>query len=114
MNTATIAAPSNVTPFVQNLKVQQPKQQTAKEATSSSEYSFSRAAEPAFPPRKLLPPGESGLFLPTRRSKAADYGKMFPNGNKCAVFSLISLNIPVRDISCAKTRLALLIFPHGN
>jgi len=32
MNTATIAAPSNVTPFTQNLETQQPKQQTAKEA----------------------------------------------------------------------------------
>lgn len=32
MNTATITATSNVTPFVQNPKTQQPKQQTAKEA----------------------------------------------------------------------------------
>jgi hypothetical protein len=29
MNTATVAASSNVTPFAQNLKMQQPKQQTA-------------------------------------------------------------------------------------
>ena len=32
MNTATIVATSNVTPFAQNLKMQQTKQQTAKEA----------------------------------------------------------------------------------
>ena len=36
MNTVTIAAPSNVTPFVQNLKAQQPKQQTAKEAIAAN------------------------------------------------------------------------------
>ena len=36
MNTATIAAPSNVTPFAQNLKMQQPKQQTAKEAIAAN------------------------------------------------------------------------------
>jgi hypothetical protein len=36
MNTATIAAPSNVTPFVQNLKVQQPQQQTAKQAIAAN------------------------------------------------------------------------------
>ena len=36
MNTATIAAPSNVTPFVQNLKMQQQKQQTAKEAIAAN------------------------------------------------------------------------------
>jgi hypothetical protein len=36
MNTAIIAAPSNVTPFVQNLKMQQPKQQTAKEAIAAN------------------------------------------------------------------------------
>jgi len=36
MNTATIAAPSNVTPFAQNLKTQQPKQQTAKEAIAAN------------------------------------------------------------------------------
>jgi hypothetical protein len=36
MNTATIAAPANVTPFVQNLKMQQPKQQTAKEAIAAN------------------------------------------------------------------------------
>ena len=36
MNTATVAAPSNVTPFVQNLKMQQPKQQTAKEAIAAN------------------------------------------------------------------------------
>jgi N-terminal domain of anti-restriction factor ArdC len=36
MNTATIAAPSNVTPFAQNLKAQQPKQQTAKEAIAAN------------------------------------------------------------------------------
>jgi hypothetical protein len=36
MNTATIASPSNVTPFAQNLKVQQPKQQTAKEAIAAN------------------------------------------------------------------------------
>ena len=32
MNTATIATPSNVTPFARNLKMPHPKQQTAKEA----------------------------------------------------------------------------------
>ncbi len=36
MNTATIAAPSNVTPLVQNLKTQQTKQQTAKEAIAAN------------------------------------------------------------------------------
>jgi hypothetical protein len=36
MNTATIAAPSNVTPFTQNLKMPQPKQQTAKEAIAAN------------------------------------------------------------------------------
>jgi hypothetical protein len=36
MNTATIAAPSNVTPFAQNLNMQQTKQQTAKEAIAAS------------------------------------------------------------------------------
>jgi hypothetical protein len=36
MNTATITAPSNGTPFVRNLKVQQPKQQTAKEAIAAN------------------------------------------------------------------------------
>ena len=36
MNTATIAAASNVTPFVQSLKTQQPKQQTAKEAIAAN------------------------------------------------------------------------------
>ena len=36
MNTATIAAPSTITPFVQNLKMQQPKQQTAKEAIAAN------------------------------------------------------------------------------
>jgi antirestriction protein ArdC len=36
MNTATIAAPSNVTPFAQNLKMQQQKQQTAKEAIAAN------------------------------------------------------------------------------
>ena len=36
MNTATIAAPFNVTPFVQNLKMQQTKQQTAKEAIAAN------------------------------------------------------------------------------
>jgi hypothetical protein len=36
MNTATVATPSNVTPFVQNLKMQQPKQQTAKEAIAAN------------------------------------------------------------------------------
>ena len=36
MNTATIAAPSNVTPFIQNLKMQQQKQQTAKEAIAAN------------------------------------------------------------------------------
>ncbi len=36
MNTATVAAQSNVTPFVQNLKMQQPKQQTAKEAIAAN------------------------------------------------------------------------------
>jgi len=36
MTTATIAAPSNITPFAQNLKTQQPKQQTAKEAIAAN------------------------------------------------------------------------------
>jgi hypothetical protein len=36
MNTATIAASSNVTPFAQNLKMQQPKQQTAKDAIAAN------------------------------------------------------------------------------
>ena len=36
MNTATVATASNVTPFVQNLKMQQPKQQTAKEAIAAN------------------------------------------------------------------------------
>jgi antirestriction protein ArdC len=36
MNTATIAALSNVTPFAQNLKMQQQKQQTAKEAIAAN------------------------------------------------------------------------------
>jgi hypothetical protein len=36
MNTATVAASSNVTPFAQNLKMQQPKQQTAKEAIAAN------------------------------------------------------------------------------
>ena len=36
MNIATIAAPSNVTPFTQNLKIQQPKQQAAKEAIAAN------------------------------------------------------------------------------
>ncbi len=36
MNTAAIAAPSTVTPFTQNLKTQQPKQQTAKEAIAAN------------------------------------------------------------------------------
>src|ERR1700733_4737056 len=36
MNTAAIAAPSTVTPFTQNLKPQQPKQQTAKEAIAAN------------------------------------------------------------------------------
>jgi antirestriction protein ArdC len=36
MNTATIAATSNVTTFVQNLKMQQQKQQTAKEAIAAN------------------------------------------------------------------------------
>ena len=36
MNTAAIAATSNVTPFAQNLKAQQPKQQTAKEAIAAN------------------------------------------------------------------------------
>ena len=36
MNTATIAAPSNVTPFTENLKPQQPKQQRAKEAIAAN------------------------------------------------------------------------------
>jgi hypothetical protein len=36
MNTATIATTSNVTPFVQNPKTQQPKQQTAKEAITAN------------------------------------------------------------------------------
>jgi antirestriction protein ArdC len=36
MNTATIAAPSNVTPFAQNCKAQQPKQQTAQEAIAAN------------------------------------------------------------------------------
>jgi len=36
MNTATIAVPSDVTPFAQNLKAQQPKQQTAKEAIAAN------------------------------------------------------------------------------
>ena len=36
MNTATIAATSNLTPFAQNLKTQQPKQQTAKETIAAN------------------------------------------------------------------------------
>jgi hypothetical protein len=36
MNTATIAAPSNVTPFALNLEGQQPKQQTAKEEIAAN------------------------------------------------------------------------------
>ena len=36
MNTATIAAPSNVTPFIQSLKMQQQKQQTATEAIAAN------------------------------------------------------------------------------
>jgi antirestriction protein ArdC len=36
MNTATIAAPSHVTDFTPNLKIQQPKQQTAKEAITAN------------------------------------------------------------------------------
>jgi len=36
MNTATLASPSNVTPFAQNLKMQQTKQQTAKEAIAAN------------------------------------------------------------------------------
>jgi hypothetical protein len=36
MNTAAIAVPSSVTPFTQNLKTQQPKQQTAKEAIAAN------------------------------------------------------------------------------
>ena len=36
MNTATVATPINVTPFAQNLKLQQPKQQTAKEAIAAN------------------------------------------------------------------------------
>ncbi len=36
MTTATIAAPSNITPLAQNLKTQQPKQQTAKEAIAAN------------------------------------------------------------------------------
>jgi hypothetical protein len=36
MNTATIAAPSNVADFTPNLKIQQPKQQTAKEAITAN------------------------------------------------------------------------------
>ena len=36
MTTATIAAPSNTTPFAQNVKTQQPKQQTAKEAIAAN------------------------------------------------------------------------------
>jgi hypothetical protein len=36
MNTAAIAATSNVTPFAQNLKAQQPKQQTEKEAIAAN------------------------------------------------------------------------------
>ena len=40
MNTATIAAPSNVTPFALNLKAQQPKQQTAKEAIAANVQSL--------------------------------------------------------------------------
>ena len=36
MNTAAIAAPSSVTPFTQNLKQPQPKQQTAKEAIAAN------------------------------------------------------------------------------
>jgi len=40
MNTATIATPSNVTPFAQNLKMQQPKQQTAEEAIAANVQAF--------------------------------------------------------------------------
>ncbi|WP_174240724.1 ArdC family protein [Granulicella sp. S156] len=36
MNTATIATPSNVTSFTQNLKIPQPKQQTTKEAIAAN------------------------------------------------------------------------------
>jgi hypothetical protein len=36
MNTATVATPSTVTPVAQNLKMQQPKQQTAKEAIAAN------------------------------------------------------------------------------
>jgi hypothetical protein len=36
MNAATVATSSNVTPFAQNLKMQQPKQQTAKEAIAAN------------------------------------------------------------------------------
>jgi hypothetical protein len=36
MNTATVAAPTDVTPFAQNFKMQQPKQQTAKEAIAAN------------------------------------------------------------------------------
>jgi antirestriction protein ArdC len=36
MNITTIAATSNVTPFTQNLKIPQPKQQTAKEAIAAN------------------------------------------------------------------------------
>src|SRR5271166_3827195 len=36
MNAATIAAPTNGTPFTQDLKMQQPKQQTAKEAIAAN------------------------------------------------------------------------------
>ena len=36
MNTATVATPTNVTPFAQNLKMQQPKQQTAKEIIAAN------------------------------------------------------------------------------
>jgi hypothetical protein len=36
MNTAAVATPTNVAPFAQNLKMQQPKQQTAKEAIAAN------------------------------------------------------------------------------
>ena len=45
MNTATIAATSNVTPFTQNLKAQQPKQQTTKEVITANVQALTEQLE---------------------------------------------------------------------
>jgi hypothetical protein len=64
MNTAAVATPANVTPFAQNLRTQQPKQQTAKEAIAANVQALIEQLEQGQPTRLSLHSGGHSIHGP--------------------------------------------------